>query len=183
MMKQICIVSFSSHKNGNCESIARFIQKQIKGEVKVLLLSQLDIHGCGRCLYECFDELTQCPYIHDDILNIYHQITMSDFCFMIVPNYSDAPCANYFMFRERSQCTWALCQGYYQVRKHWIVVANTCKENFPPLLVNEIEEGEPLHLTFVSSQETKTKSTQGHLIDQPYYQNLILTMLKEENLI
>lgn len=189
-MKKISIVSFSSHENGNCERIATFIQKQIKAQVEVLRMSQLELHGCGRCLYECFDDTRTCPYVHDGVAKIYRQVAASDFCIMLIPNYSGTPCANYFIFKERSQCIWSipmdkvsLWEAYISTPKHFLVIANTCHEVFTSLLTNEIADGEKLHLTFISSHETKSKSTKGDLIENTYYQNLVLNMLKEENLI
>lgn len=185
---KVSIVSFSSHANGNCESIAKFIQKHLNCEVDVLLLSQLDIHGCGKCQYECFDENKQCPYYNDALLDIYRHVANSDFCFMLIPNYSGVPCANYFKFRERSQCVWQipfnddfLWQTYAKVDKHFFVIANTDKEVFAPLLKNEVEN--EVKITFISSNDIESKSMNEHLINHTYYQDIVLDALKRENLI
>ena len=51
-----------------------------------------------------------------------------------MPNYSDYPCANFFIFNERSQCYFQgradLLNVYKSVFKRVIVVSNTNEENF-----------------------------------------------------
>lgn len=67
-------------------------------------------------------------------------VVHSEFAYFIIPNYCDRPCANFFLFDERSQCLFQhqpeLADAYIQVPKKFLVVSNTEQETFRTLLVS-----------------------------------------------
>lgn len=134
--------------------------------------SSIEANGCGKCEYECFTEDKKCPYIEDDIVRVYKTIALSDFCFLIIPNYSDVPCSNYFIFRERSQCVVEnhLWRDYAKTKKHFIVISSTSRDFFKMLLKNEIVD-QKIHITFFDSNDVKSKAISGDLLKYSYFQN------------
>ena len=105
-MEKICVISFSGRSGGNCASIAREIENFWlgKGVVSVFDFSTFEIAPCGRCSCECFKKRESCPYFSDSEFDICDTITNSGLTYFVVPNYCDYPCANFFIFNERSQC-------------------------------------------------------------------------------
>ena len=71
-------------------------------------------------------------------------IVQSEMTYFILPNYSDYPCSNYFVFNERSQCYFQgkpkLLDDYLKVPKRSIVVSNTNTENFSKALAYQTEQ-------------------------------------------
>ena len=98
-----CIISFSSRENGNCTQIGRLIQS-ITEDAELFVFSKMTLHPCGNCAYQCFSSRDQCPYMDDMEYRLLDAVTHSDLTFFIIPNYCDYPCANFFIFNERSQC-------------------------------------------------------------------------------
>lgn len=134
MMKRL-ILNFGGRKEGNCQIITNTIFKLFKNdEIKILNFTELNIHPCNRCNYECFKSNDYCPYYHDDVKKIYNLIFEYDFIYYIVPNYCDYPCANFFIFNERSNCIFqnneVLLDIYLSKRKKFIVISNSNEENF-----------------------------------------------------
>ena len=129
----ICVVSFSSRANGNCAQIGRLVCSLLK-DAEWFDFSSFNIHPCGECGYECFSENEKCPHAADMEYHILDQITHSDMTYFVLPNYCDYPCANYFIFNERSQCYFQgrpeRLDAYEKVPKKVIVVSNTNEENF-----------------------------------------------------
>lgn len=97
------IISFSSRKNGNCAQIGKLIQS-MKQESALFDFSEFEVHTCGECNYECFENREACAYIDDMEYKMLETITQSEMVYFFLPNYCDYPCANYFIFNERSQC-------------------------------------------------------------------------------
>ncbi len=133
----ICVVSFSSRKNGNCEQISRWICSVLP-QAKRYLFSDFEIHPCGNCSYECFRSQDTCPWIKDKEYELIDSIVNSTFTYFILPNYCDYPPANFFVFSERSQCYFQkhpdLSAKYEQIPKKYIVVSNTNREHFQTIL-------------------------------------------------
>lgn len=131
----INIISFSSRDGGNCEQIGEFIYSNYnRTNVSLYKFSELMIHSCGNCRYECFVDNKACPYIDDDEFGLLDAICCSNLTFFIVPNYCDYPCANFFIFNERSLCSFQnhpeKLDQYLSVKKKFIVVSNTGIERF-----------------------------------------------------
>lgn len=65
-------------------------------------------------------------------------ICAQNLVYFIVPNYCDYPCANYFIFNERSQCFFQKnpekSDLFDRIPKRFLVVSNTNTENFKAVL-------------------------------------------------
>lgn len=131
---KILLINFSSRKLGNCNSITKFIEDNLKDEIKSISFSSLSIKSCGDCNYECFNKRLDCPFISDDVYELYEEICKSDLVYFIIPNYCDYPCSNFFKFNERSLCYFSgmsnLLEKYESINKRYIVISNTEKDNF-----------------------------------------------------
>ncbi len=174
---KVSIVNFSGHKGGNGDQIASYIAEHMRSighEVEVIHFSDIEIHGCGKCTYPCFIDAQSCPYFDDDIVLVYRTIASSDLCFYIVPNYSDVPCSNYFILRERSQCVVGdqLWRDYAKTKKHFLVISSTSKDYFKSLLQNEITD-QKLEMTFLNSNIAGSKKISGDFLEYAYFRNLL----------
>lgn len=133
----VCVVSFSSRKNGNCTRIGELICTLLS-DAKLYDFSDFEIHRCGNCDYECFVKDGKCPWIGDKEYELLDEITKSELTYFVLPNYCDYPCANFFIFNERSQCYFQNRQDLYDIYEHVpkkvIVVSNTNEENFKAAL-------------------------------------------------
>ena len=129
----VCIVSFSSRKNGNCAQIGEFV-KSLFPNAKLYDFANFTINACGNCDYQCFNGGSHCPYFADKECEILDAITNSALTYFIVPNYCDFPCSNFFVFNERSLCYFQNNEkqltAYLQSPKKFIVVSNSNLENF-----------------------------------------------------
>ena len=129
----ICVISFSSRKDGNCARISDWICSQFPDAIRYSF-SDFMIHPCGNCNYECFGRGELCPWIHDKEYELLETISKSTLTYFILPNYCDYPCANFFIFNERSLCYFQndgdLLDVYERVPKKAVVVSNTNEENF-----------------------------------------------------
>ena len=172
-MKKICTISFSGRPGGNCGSIAGERQKywQGRGAVKTFDFSALEITPCGRCEYECFGGQKGCPHFSDPEFAICEAITDSDITYFVVPNYCDYPPANFFIFNERGQCYFQrhheLLEKYLAVRKKFIVVSNTGRENFTAAFRYHVPEGTEPEALFLAARKFGRISIKGDLMASP----------------
>lgn len=134
MNKRVLIVSFSGRKGGNCEQISEFIQESLGADAEVFRFSENTIQPCSDCQYQCFDDNRMCPHVDDAEFGLLRSICLSDLVYFVVPNYCDYPCANFFIFNERSQ---VFFQGYQErlmeyeaIPKKFIVISNSDSPNF-----------------------------------------------------
>ena len=160
-----CIVSFSSRENGNCSQISKLISS-LTTDAKVFDFSAFDIHPCGKCRYECFSSQETCPYVSDMEYRLLNEITNSDLTYFIIPNYCDYPCANFFIFNERSQCYFQqkpeLLDTYEKVPKRVIVVSNTNEENFRQAMT--YQSYQKPDILFLSAKKYGKTSIRGDLL-------------------
>ena len=161
----ICVISFSSRKNGNCGKIGALISSLLP-DVKQYNFSDFDIHPCGRCHYECFTQGDLCPWMGDKEREILEAVTKSSLTYFILPNYCDYPCANFFIFNERSLCYFQnredLLAAYERVPKKVIVVSNTNQEHFRAALSYHADS-EP-EILFLPAKKYGKVSTAGDLL-------------------
>ena len=161
----ICVVSFSSRKGGNCSKISELLCSLLP-DVKRYDFSEFEIHPCGTCAYECFSENRRCPWIEDKEFELLDAITNSTLTYFILPNYCDYPCANFFIFNERSLCYFQnradLLEAYESVSKKCIVVSGTNEENFKTALAYHGEKEPPI--LFLSAKKYGKRSTDGDLL-------------------
>ena len=94
------IISFSSRVGGNCSQIGKLIASLAQDPV-LFDFSGFDLHPCGRCAAECFTAREKCPYFEDKEYEMLDAVIHSDLVYFVLPNYSDYPCANFFIFNER----------------------------------------------------------------------------------
>lgn len=166
----ISVVSFSGRRGGNCDRIADVICRHYKGEqLSLFRFSEKEISACGRCEYECFNALKACPYVSDGLFSLYTDIIASDLAYYLVPNYCDFPCANFFAFNERSQCFFQghgeLVDKYLSVRKRFVVVSNTGKQNFVQAFCDHVAPGDQPDVLFMSASHFHKSSIAGDLME------------------
>ncbi len=173
------ILSFSGRKNGNCFRIARQVQGIIGGDI--FSCADLNIAPCGRCDYECFGRGESCPYADDDVRRLYEAVCRSDAAVYILPNYSDFPCANFFVFNERSLCFFSgrqdLLDAYEKVPKKFIVVSSGEPDSFRAALNQHSDRPEIL---FLSAHAYGRDSIKGDLMEEPEVIAKIEQFLKNE---
>lgn len=164
----VCIVSFSGRPDGNCSHIAELIRQKNPGAT-MYDFSAFSISPCGHCHYDCFQRRENCPYFSDPEFSLCEAITYSDLTYFIIPNYCDYPCANFYVFNERSQCYFQhhadLMNQYLAVRKKFIVVSNTGKENFTVAFSQHIPEASVPDVLFLSAKQFGKISIKGDLMD------------------
>jgi len=167
MKKQVIIVSFSSRKAGNCEQISEYIRVVCNNSIKTYRFTDFTIHPCGNCRYECFIDSRNCPYIDDMEYQLIDEICASDMTYFVLPNYCDFPCANFFIFNERSQCYFQKHEerldAYLQVPKQFIVVSNTGTENFIEAMRQHTDH-EP-DILFLSAKRYGKSSIDGDILN------------------
>ena len=165
---RVCIVSFSSRKNGNCAQIGKLMES-VLDHAELFDFSKHPIHPCGECEYQCFTAAHRCPYMDDMEYRILDAVTHSDLAYFIIPNYCDYPCANYFIFNERSQCYFQghpeLLDRYEKVQKRAVVVSNTNEENFIKAL--SYQSDTKTEILFLSAKRYGKVSIKGDLLTAP----------------
>ncbi len=175
-----CIVSFSSRKNGNCSQIGKLIQS-VTEDAEVFDFSKVNLHPCGNCAYQCFSSRDHCPYIDDMEYRLLDAVTHSDLTYFIIPNYCDYPCANYFVFNERSQCYFQgrpeLLEKYENVRKRAVVVSNTNEENFIHALA--YQSYEKMKILFLSAKKFGKVSINGDLLSDESATRAVLEFVRQ----
>lgn len=166
MTKRVLIISFSNKKSGNCEQISELIQENLDAETEIFRFSENPIHACGHCRYQCFDDNRCCPYYDDPEFGLLRSVCLSDLVYFVVPNYCDYPCANFFIFNERSQVYF---QGYRErlmeyeaIPKRFIVVSDSESGNFATAFDYHCE-GTP-EILYVSAKKYGKHSIAGDIL-------------------
>ena len=178
-MEKICVISFSGRSGGNCASIAREIENFWlgKGVVSVFDFSTFEIAPCGRCSCECFKKRESCPYFSDSEFDICDTITNSGLTYFVVPNYCDYPCANFFIFNERPQCYFQrrheLLERYLSIKKKFIVVSNTGRNNFTAAFRDHVQDGYEPDVLFLAAKKFGRVSIHGNLMDSDRAQEAV----------
>ena len=161
----VLVISFSGRSGGNCDSISDYIAQRNEPQCTVFRFSEQKIHPCGGCRYECFGK-EPCPYLADPEYELLESICQSDLTYFVIPNYCDYPCANYFIFNERSQCFFQgkpnLLERFLQIRKKFIVISNTNQRIFYQIFSLNVER-EP-EILFINPKKFGKVSIQGDLI-------------------
>lgn len=178
-----CIISFSSRAGGNCGSIAAEIKRHISGEAEIYDFSNFAITPCGRCSCECFQARESCPYFDDMEFIVCGAVAKSSLTYFIVPNYCGYPCANFFIFNERSQCCFQhhqdLLEKYLAVRKKFIVVSNTGRDNFTAAFRYHVPENEEPDVLFLSARQFHKVSIHGDLMDSAEARDILLRFIQK----
>lgn len=179
MQNRVLIISFSGKKNGNSEQIAELIKANLNADADIFRFSENPISPCGGCRYQCFDDNRMCPHIDDAEYGLLEQVSLCDELYFIVPNYCDYPCANFFIFNERSQVYF---QGYRErlmdyeaIPKKFIVISGSDTDNFSRAFDYHCK-GEPEILTLNAKQHRKC-SIAGDLMQSPEARQAVLEFI------
>ena len=161
----VCIVSFSARKGGNCAAVSELIRSLIPGAEKYDF-SEFAIHPCGACQYECFIQGDLCPWISDQEYALLEAISRSSLTYFVLPDYSDYPCANFFIFNERGLCYFQgheeRLEAYERVPKRAVVVSNGSGENFRMAMRYHADQEPPMLL--LSARRYGKNSLDGDLL-------------------
>ena len=167
-----CVISFSGRRDGNCSAVAQSVRDALSGRdsVQYFDCSALALTPCGGCGGECFQARERCPYFDDPVFGMYDAVTRSSMSYFVVPNYCDYPCANFFLFNERSQCYFQgrpeLLEQYERAPKKFIVVSNTGRDNF--ITAFQYHTGDaPPDVLFLSARRFGKVSIRGDLMGSP----------------
>ncbi|MFG6351639.1 MAG: hypothetical protein K1W21_08540 [Oscillospiraceae bacterium] len=167
-----CVISFSGRRDGNCSAVAQAVRDALSGRdsVQYFDCSALALTPCGGCGCECFQARERCPYFDDPVFGMYDAVTRSSMSYFVVPNYCDYPCANFFLFNERSQCYFQgrpeLLEQYERAPKKFIVVSNTGRDNF--ITAFQYHTGDaPPDVLFLSARRFGKVSIRGDLMGSP----------------
>lgn len=162
----VTILSFSGRANGNCSQIARVIKDTVSF-ANIYSFADFQIQPCGRCEHECFQTREKCPYFSDMEYRLLDAICNSDMVYFVLPNYCDYPCANFFVFNERSQCYFQgredLLERYLNVPEKFIVISNSRSANFSEAFTQHTSQ-EP-EILFISAKAFGKRSIDGDLMD------------------
>jgi hypothetical protein len=119
-------------------------------------------------LQNVFAEKAKCPYFEDKEYKILEAIMHSEMVYFVLPNYCDYPCANYFIFNERSQCFFQgrpdLLESYLNIPKRSIVISNTNQEHFIQALTYQSNR-EP-EILFLSAKKIRKIQHQWGFADK-----------------
>ena len=176
----ISLLSFSGRSGGNCGCIAEELRQYWSGqaEVEVFDFSTFRITPCGRCAYQCFEDRELCPFFGDSEQLLCEAVLNSDCACFIVPNYCDYPCANFFIFNERSQCCFQqrpdLLEKYLAVPKKFIVVSNSSQDNFTAAFRYHVAENTEPEILFLSAKSFGKSSAAGDLMDSAQARAVLL---------
>lgn len=125
------IVSFSGRKDGNCDTIARYIFSE--GDL-LLFMREISTQPCANCNYECMSG--QCRYHSDGIYSFFERLSLADRIFFIVPMYSGNPSALYFIMNERCQEYFMHNESQYEkmIEKLYIIGVYGNAKDYPDFL-------------------------------------------------
>ena len=185
MYNRALIISFSSRKQGNSEQIAEFIQSNLNSDADIFRFSENPIRPCGDCRYQCFDDNRMCPHIHDAEYGLLEQISLCDELYFIVPNYCDYPCANFFIFNERSQVFFQGYQdrlmAYEAIPKKFIVISGSDTDNFTRAFDYHCA-GTP-EILYLRAKDFGKRSINTDLVKSTKVRQLILDFVRKDSRI
>ncbi len=178
-MKRL-VINFSGRENGNCDNISKSIQEMFHmDEVEIVSFNHLNVQPCTKCNYECFENKEKCPFYNDEIKDLYNKILETDFAYYVIPNYCGYPCANFFIFNERSVCVFSkekeLLNEYLQKSKKFIVVSSSNQDNFKNIL--QYQTVMAPDILFLNSREFNQRSIEGKLMENDEAKNKLIEFL------
>ena len=175
----IVVVNFSSRKDGNCYQISGVVKKHYKEKkVKIFNFYENTYISCGHCSYECFKK--KCK-VSDGINEIFKAIVQSEETIFVVPNYCDYPNSNYFLFNERS-CGFFngnkdLMNRYLNIPKKFIVVSNSCNNNFKTAFSYHLANEENPNILYFNSKKFSQNPLDGKLMSNKEAEHLVYDFL------
>lgn len=182
MNNQVLILSFSGRKHGNSEQISEFIAQNTAGETQIFRFSGNPIHPCGDCRCQCFDDNLMCPHIDDAEYGLLERILLSDLVYFVVPNHCDYPCANFFIFNERSQVYFQgypnRLMAYKAIPKKFVVISNSETENFSKAFAQHCENKPEIF--YISAKNYNANSIAANILTSNAAKRDILGILASE---
>lgn len=176
-MSKKVLISFSGRDAGNCARIAEFLSGQMDS-AQVFRFSDFQIEPCRNCDYECLKG-GSCPK-HDMETTLMDAVCGSDEAWFIVPNFCGFPCANLYIYNERSVGYFGgnrqRLEQYMSVPKRFVLIGNGGQEMFRRSFKQHTNE-EPKILQ-LQSREFRVSSITGNLIDQQEVQNRLIQFLQ-----
>ena len=168
MKKNIVLVQFSSRINGNCSAISNFISIKFENEnVSIFTVDDHTVQACNHCDYECLTPGKTCPNLNENQTTLMDAICNADMAYYIIPNYCGYPCANYFVFNERSvgyfNMDRALMKKFMDVPKRFVIVSNTEGANFENAVKQQVSN-EP-EILYLKTGKYHKRSTAGDLME------------------
>lgn len=167
-MKRINILSFSARKTGNCFSLVNYIiNKSLNAKAEYISISDLDIHECSSCSYECMNG--ECIY-NDDAYSYFESTKEVDKIIWLVPMYCGNPSSLYFKLNERSQDFWMRNEAYYDefLNKLFIIgIGNMDEENPFKQIFEQLFSCStvPSHILILETQKYGLNSIRDCLLD------------------
>lgn len=162
----ILLLDFSPKRHdGNCTSMARFLMRTYPEHTYTYVrLATEGIQPCGNCNYTCLKNPTYSCENRDGSWKIYALSEKADKIYYFIPIFSDYPNSYYFMFRERSQSVVNDYMFFYEkVKKRFVFVANTGKENLENIVMSE--PGKDKSFIVMSTHDYGTKGIFGDLMN------------------
>lgn len=176
MSKKI-LISFSGRSNGNCARIAGFLSGQMDN-AQLFRFSDFQIEPCGNCDCECLKG-SSCPK-SDMETTLMDAVCGSSEAWFIVPNYCGFPCANLYIYNERSVGYFGgsrhRMEQYMAVPKRFVLIGNGSQENFRRAF--EQHTNEDPKILQLCSQEFHVSSIAGNLLDLQEVQNRLIQFLQ-----
>ena len=125
------IVSFSGRKDGNCDTIAKYISSK---DDLILFMREISTQPCANCDYECMSD--QCRYHDDGIYSFFENLSLADKIFYIIPMYCGNPSALYFIMNERCQDYFMQNESQYErmLEKLYLIGVYGNAEDYPDFL-------------------------------------------------
>ena len=176
-MSKKVLISFSGRNTGNCARIAAFLSEQMEG-AQSFRFSDFQIEPCGNCSCECLKG-SVCPK-NDMETALMNAVCSSDEAWFIVPNYCGFPCANLYIYNERSVGYFGgdrqRMEQYMAVPKRFVLIGNGSQENFRRAF--EQHTNEVPKILQLQSREFQVSSIAGNLLNQPEVQNRLIQFLQ-----
>lgn len=125
------IVSYSGRKDGNCDTIAKYISSK---DDLILFMREISTQPCANCDYECMSD--QCRYHGDGIYSFFEKLSQADKIFYIIPMYCGNPSALYFIMNERCQYWFMQNESQYEkiLKKLYVIGVYGNAEDSPDFL-------------------------------------------------
>lgn len=173
---KVCVINFSSRKNGNGYHISERIVEIMSRENRkydLIDFSRFAVNTCGKCNYECFDNL--CVYKDDEIYSAYRKILKADIVISVIPIYGGLPCSNFFVFNERAQGAFKdeEFEHLEVIRNKYIIIGNTGTEITKRIVYENDNHAKDEDFLVISSNEIGERSIKGNLMDYVCYRERI----------
>ena len=182
MKKNQILISFSSRENGNCAQVSQYILSVCDKISKSFYFTNFSINPCGMCQYECFQQNISCPHIKDQEYALLDAICRSELVYFVIPNYCDYPCANFFIFNERSNCYFQnhseRLEQYLCVPKKFLVISGSTSHHFKEAFEQHTDK-EP-DILFLNAKQFGKSSIVGTIMESDCVKALIKDFIQQD---